>query len=341
MGEDYAMKKNKIGMIGSGSWATAIVKILLERVGREVNWWVRSDETYEKIIAEGRNPRHLPEARLDATRLHVSTDLQQVIADSTYLLLAVPSAYLHEVLKSLPREAFQGKKLISAIKGTIPDCCLSVSMYLREYFGVSRDAICVVSGPSHAEEVCREMPTFLTLASSNIVLANEMACMLRCSYLHTTTTTDIDGVERCGLGKNIYAIAAGLCQGLDYGDNLNAVLTAAAMREMHNLLDHSMPCPDRNIYDNYYMGDLVVTCWSRHSRNRALGEAVARGERPEEVFARTGTVAEGYYSVKNLHQLACDYGIQHVVPIAEAVYCILYEGADPKSTVKHLIATVF
>ena len=296
MGENYAMKKNKIGMIGSGSWATAIVKILLERAGREVNWWVRSDETYEKIIAEGRNPRHLHEARLDATRLHVSTDLQQVIADSTYLLLAVPSAYLHEVLKSLPREAFQGKKLISAIKGTIPDCCLSVSMYLREYFGVSRDAICVVSGPSHAEEVCREMPTFLTLASSNIVLANEMACMLRCSYLHTTTTTDIDGVERCGLGKNIYAIAAGLCQGLDYGDNLNAVLTAAAMREMHNLLDHSMPCPDRNIYDNYYMGDLVVTCWSHHSRNRALGEAVARGEKPEEVFASTGSVAEGYYS---------------------------------------------
>lgn len=341
MGEDYAMKKNKIGMIGSGSWATAIVKILLERAGREVNWWVRSDETYEKIIAEGRNPRHLPEARLDATRLHVSTDLQQVIADSTYLLLAVPSAYLHEVLKTLPREALQGKKLVSAIKGTIPDCCLSVSMYLREYFGVSRDAICVVSGPSHAEEVCREMPTFLTLASSNIVLANEMACILRCNYLHTTTTTDIDGVECCGLGKNIYAIAAGLCQGLDYGDNLNAVLTAAAMREMHNMLDHSMPCPDRNIYDNYYMGDLVVTCWSHHSRNRALGEAVARGERPEEVFARTGSVAEGYYSVKNLHQLACEYGIQHVVPIAEAVYSILYEGAAPKSTVKHLIDTVF
>ncbi len=335
------MKESKIGMIGSGSWATAIVKILLERAGREVNWWVRSDETRAKILAEGHNPHHLPEARLDATRLHVDTNLQAVIDNSTYLLLAVPSAYLHEVLKTLPREALQGKKLVSAIKGTIPDCCLSVSMYLREYFGVSRDAICVVSGPSHAEEVCREMPTFLTLASSNIVLANEMACMLRCNYLHTTTTTDIDGVERCGLGKNIYAIAAGLCQGLDYGDNLNAVLTAAAMREMHNMLDHSMPCPDRNIYDNYYMGDLVVTCWSHHSRNRALGEAVARGERPEEVFARTGSVAEGYYSVKNLHQLACEYGIQHVVPIAEAVYSILYEGADPKSTVKHLIDTVF
>ncbi len=328
-------------MIGSGSWATAIVKILLEREGREVNWWVRSNVTREKIIAEGYNPRHLPDARLDATRMHVSTDLQAVIANSTYLLLAVPSAYLHEVLKTLPRDVFHGKKIVSAIKGTIPDCCLSVSSYLRECFGVSRNAICVVSGPSHAEEVCHEMPTFLTFASSNIVLADEMACMLRCSYLHTATTTDIDGVERCGLCKNIYAIAAGLCQGLDYGDNLNAVLTAAAMREMHNLLDHSLPCPDRNIYDNYYMGDLVVTCWSRHSRNRALGEAVARGERPADVFARTGSVAEGYYSVKNLHQIACEYSLQHVVPIAEAVYNILYNGANPDSTVKQLIDTVF
>lgn len=335
------MKQNIIGMIGSGSWATAIVKILLEKEGRELNWWVRSDETCEKIVAEGHNPRHLQDACLDTTRLHVSTDLQKVINNSTYILLAIPSAYLHEVLKTLPREALQGKKIVSAIKGTIPDCCLSVSMYLREYFCVSRDSICVVSGPSHAEEVCHKMPTFLTMASSNIVLANEIACMMRCEYLHTCTTTDIDGVERCGLGKNIYAIAAGLCQGLNYGDNLNAVLTAAAMREMHNLLDHSLPCPDRNIYDNYYMGDLVVTCWSRHSRNRALGEAVARGERPADIFARTGSVAEGYYSVKNLHQTACEYGIQHVVPIAEAVYNILYNGADPKSTVEQLIDTVF
>lgn len=332
---------NMIGIIGSGSWATAIAKILLENVNREVNWWVRSDETCEALLRDGRNPRHLPEALLDASRLHVSTDLQSVIAQSTHLILAIPSAYLHQVFSSLPQTALQNKKITSAIKGTIPDCCLSVSMYLQQYFGVSRDNICVASGPTHAEEVAREMPTFLTLASSNIVLANEMACKLRCSYLHTTTTRDIDGVERCGLCKNIYAIAAGLCQGLNYGDNLNAVLTAAAMREMHNLLDHNMPLPDRNIYDSYYMGDLVVTCWSRHSRNRALGEAVARGERPADVFARTGSVAEGYYSVKNLHQIATECGIQHVVPIAEAVYNILYNGADPKTTVQQLIDNAF
>lgn len=332
---------NMIGIIGSGSWATAIAKILLENVNREVNWWVRSDETCEALLRDGRNPRHLPEALLDASRLHVSTDLQSVIAQSTHLILAIPSAYLHQVFSSLPQTALQNKKITSAIKGTIPDCCLSVSMYLQQYFGVSRDNICVASGPTHAEEVAREMPTFLTLASSNIVLANEMACKLRCSYLHTTTTRDIDGVERCGLCKNIYAIAAGLCQGLNYGDNLNAVLTAAAMREMHNLLDHNMPLPDRNIYDSYYMGDLVVTCWSRHSRNRALGEAVARGEQPADVFARTGSVAEGYYSVKNLHQIATECGIQHVVPIAEAVYNILYNGADPKTTVQQLIDNAF
>ena len=335
------MIMNMIGMIGSGSWATALVKILLERDGREVNWWVRDEETKEKILREGHNPRHLPEARLDASRLNVSTDLAEIIDASSHLLLAIPSAYVHQVLSVLPKDAFRGKKITSAVKGSIPDCVTSVSIYLQECFGVNKEDICVASGPSHAEEVCREMPTFLTLASSNKALADEMAGMLHCHYLHTNTTVDIDGVERCGLMKNIYAIAAGICQGLSYGDNLNAVLTAAAMREMHNLLDHNLPFPDRNIYDSYYMGDLVVTCWSRHSRNRALGEAVAKGERPADVFARTGSVAEGYYSVKNLHMLAVKHNMQHVVPIAEAIYSILYEGADPKNTMEHLIDTAF
>ena len=330
-----------IGMIGSGSWATALVKILLERDGREVNWWVRGEETKEKILRDGHNPRHLPEAKLDASRLHVSTNLADVIAASSHLLLAIPSAYVHQVLSVLPKDVFRGKKITSAVKGSIPDCVTSVSIYLQEHFGVSIDDICVASGPSHAEEVCHEMPTFLTLASSNKALADEMAAMLQCRYLHTNTTVDIDGVERCGLMKNIYAIAAGICQGLSDGDNLNAVLTAAAMREMHNLLDHNLPFADRNIYDSYYMGDLVVTCWSRHSRNRALGEAVAKGEHPADVFARTGSVAEGYYSVKNLHMLAMKHNAQHVVPIAEAIYSILYEGADPKTTMENLIDTAF
>lgn len=335
------MIQNMIGIIGSGSWATAIVKILLERSSRKVNWWVRSEETREKIARDGRNPRHLPEAVLDAGRIQVSTDLRGVIADSTHLLLAIPSAYMHQVLDPLPETAFAGKKIISAIKGSVPDCVTSVSIYMQQRFGVSHDDICVVSGPSHAEEVCREMPTFLTVASANIALADEVATMLRCRYLHTRTTADIDGVERCGLAKNIYAIAAGICQGLDYGDNLNAVLTAAAMREIHNLLDHNLPFPDRNIYDSYYMGDLVVTCWSRHSRNRALGEAVAKGEKPAEVFARTGSVAEGYYSVKNLHQLATAQGMLDKVPIAETVYRILYEDAEPRAAMEYLIDNVF
>ena len=311
-----------IGMIGSGSWATALVKILLERDGREVNWWVRGEETKEKILRDGHNPRHLPEAKLDASRLHVSTNLADVIAASSHLLLAIPSAYVHQVLSVLPKDVFRGKKITSAVKGSVPDCVTSVSIYLQEHFGVSIDDICVASG-------------------SNKALADEMAAMLQCRYLHTNTTVDIDGVERCGLMKNIYAIAAGICQGLSYGDNLNAVLTAAAMREMHNLLDHNLPFADRNIYDSYYMGDLVVTCWSRHSRNRALGEAVAKGEHPADVFARTGSVAEGYYSVKNLHMLAMKHNAQHVVPIAEAIYSILYEGADPKTTMENLIDTAF
>ena len=164
-----------IGMIGSGSWATALVKILLERDGREVNWWVRGEETKEIILRDGHNPRHLPEAKLDASRLHVSTNLADVIAASSHLLLAIPSAYVHQVLSVLPKDVFRGKKITSAVKGSVPDCVTSVSIYLQEHFGVSIDDICVASGPSHAEEVCHEMPTFLTLASSNKALADEMA----------------------------------------------------------------------------------------------------------------------------------------------------------------------
>lgn len=335
------MKEKMIGIIGGGSWATALVKILLENPGQRVNWWVRSEEVCDHIKRHGHNPRHLPDANLDASRLNVSTDISAIAADSTHLLLATPSAYLHQVLDLLPDNALNGKRIISAVKGTIPDCCLSVSAYLVKHYHLPKENICIVSGPSHAEEVSHEMPTFLTVASTNPDFAREMQQILRCHYVHTRVSADIDGIERCGLGKNIYAIAAGLCQGLGYGDNLNAVLTAAALREMQAALDRNIPFAGRDIRESCYMGDLVVTCWSRHSRNRALGEAVSRGERPADVFARTGSVAEGYFSVKNMHSIALEHGLTQHIPIAEAVYRILYEEADPKEEINNLIDNAF
>lgn len=334
-------KDKMIGIIGSGSWATALAKILLEEGGRRLRWWVRNDETRQTIAAEGHNPSHLSTVTLDTTRLALSGDLAEVVKGSDMLLLAVPSAYVGTTLSMLPAEAYRGKRFVSAVKGTVPDCCMSVAQYLEKVIGVEKENICMVSGPSHAEEVALGLPTFLTVAAHHQELADEVAATLRCNYCHTSTTGDIDGIEHCVLAKNIFAIAAGLCQGLGYGDNLNAVLTCAAMREVGKQLEIYLPNSERNLLDYCYLGDLMVTCWSGHSRNRALGVAVARGEKPQEVFARTGSVAEGYYSVKNMHTLYQRTGHNGDIPIAEAVYRVLYEGSDPRQEMDYLINCVF
>lgn len=335
------MTSKMIGIIGGGSWATAIVKILQEDKTREIGWWVRSADTRDGLTKNGRNPRHLSSVRLDSSRLHITNDLNELLQSHDILLLAVPSAYLHSVLSMVPAEAYAGKRVISAVKGTIPDCCTSVSHYLENDLGIDRNDICVVSGPSHAEEVAAEMPTFVTMASHNTAFANEVADLFRCNYCHTSATDDIDGIEHCVLAKNIYAIAAGICQGLGYGDNLNAVLTSAALHEIGAQLAKYLPHEGRRIEDYSYLGDLMVTCWSGHSRNRALGLAVATGKRPQTVFARTGSVAEGYYSVKNMHTIYERLGDSNSIPIAEAVYRILYEGANARKEMEYLINNVF
>lgn len=333
------MKKNKIGIIGSGSWATAIVKIILEKAGQEVNWWVRNAEVRHGLETEGRNPRHLPELSLDKSRIHLSADLAEVVDASQQLYLAIPSAYLGDTLETIPLETYRGKQFVSAIKGMLPRRKMRVSQYVEQTLGAKADDVCVVSGPSHAEEVATELPTFLTVASRSRALYDEVEQALSCHYIHTSHTTDIEGVEFCGLGKNIYAIAAGICQGLDYGDNLNAVLTAAAFREMKSVLEWARPDSCRDMSLPCYLGDLMVTCWSRHSRNRRLGELVARGSSVSEAFASMGAVAEGYYSVLNLHEVA--HAVNFDVPIADAVYRILYEQADPRAEIEHLIDNAF
>ena len=329
-----------IGVIGSGTWATAIVKILLEQDDREVNWWVRSDEVREGIEKEGHNPKYLPNVALDSSRLHLSGDLAKIVSESEYLFLVTPSAYIASVLEQLPKSAYKGKKFVSAIKGVIPDKRVSVSVYLENMLKIKRSNICVISGPTHAEEASRCMPTFLTMASNSPSLAIEVEQMMQCKYLHTTHTSDIWFLERVGLLKNIYAICAGICQGLGYGDNLNAVMVSAATREL-NKLTKSLSPSQVNFFENCYLGDLMVTCWSHHSRNRRLGEAIAQGKHLEDIFTEMGMVAEGYYSAKNFHELGMMTGRVDEMPIAEAIYRILYEEADPKTEIDYLIDNIF
>lgn len=315
-----------IAMIGSGSWATAIVKILLEDTERTLNWWVRDEEVSNSLSSTGRNPRHLTDVQFDPHRLRVSTDLAAIVADSDLLILAVPSVYLANTLAQLPIESYRGKRFVSVVKGYIPRYNQSISQYLERHLSIPAKNICVVSGPSHAEEVAEEKATFLTVASSRQQLADEVAQTLRCDYIHTSTSNEVYTLELCGLTKNIYAIAAGMAAGMGYGDNLIAVLTTAAAHELQGLL------PETTLAFRL-LGDLIVTCFSRHSRNRALGEAVAQGIKPEAHFRATGMVAEGYYSAALLHEMATPCA----TPIAEAVYNILYLNADPKECFQNLI----
>ena len=325
-----------IGVIGSGSWATAIIKVLLETRDRELYWWVRRDEVRNAIADSGHNPSHLSDASLDISRIHLSGDLAEVVARCSHLVLAIPSAYIASVLDTLPPAAYSGKRFVSAIKGAVPEYSTSVSMYLHSRLSIPVGDICVISGPTHAEEVVRELPAFLAVASENMALANEVRSMLDCAYMRAVTTEDIVGVEIAGLMKNVYAIGAGLCQGVGFGDNLTAVYVTAAYAEM--LASARMLSSDRShdmaLY--CYLGDLMVTCWSEHSRNRRLGYLLGKEVPMERVFDTLGTVPEGYYSARIVHQH--HQSLQGALPLAEAVYRILYEGSHAHTEMQRVIS---
>ncbi len=324
-----------IGVIGSGDWATAIVKILQEDTTREVAWWVRRDEVREAILRTGYNPNHLPDTKLDTGRLNVSGNLAEVVDRCSHLVLAIPSAFIASVLNTLPPSAYAGRKLVSAIKGAVPEVANSVSYYLEHCLGVPQDSICVISGPTHAEEVCQRMPTFLAVASSNIALANEVESLLECSYLHTLCTENIVGVEVAGLMKNIYAIGAGICQGVGYGDNMTAVYVTTAYREMVTTARNLQLGAEYDMAMYCYLGDLMVTCWSQHSRNRRLGYLLGKGMAKEEIFKQMGTTPEGYYSARIVHQFLSK--LHHLLPLSEAVYRVLYEGSTAQSEMERII----
>ena len=326
-----------IGVIGSGDWATAIIKILQEEPTRTVGWWVRREELREAIKRTGRNPEHLSYTHFDKNRLAVSGDLASLVQQCSHLVLAIPSAFIASVLDQLPPSAYVGKKFVSAIKGAVPEVANSVSYYLENKLGVPQENICVISGPTHAEEVCRQMPTFLAVASSNIGLAKEVEQLLECRYLHTLSTENIIGVEVAGLMKNIYAIGAGICQGVGYGDNMTAVYVTMAYREMVSTARNLQRGIEYDMAMYCYLGDLMVTCWSQHSRNRRLGYMLGKGWAKEEIFKELGTTPEGYYSARIVHQFLSD--LHHLLPLSEAVYRVLYEGSTAASEMERIISS--
>lgn len=326
-----------VALVGGGSWATALAELITEN-GFALHWWLRSETDVAHIRRTGRNPSYLPEAKVERSRLTVSTDLAAVVAPAQLVICCVPAAYLHDALAQLPADAFVGKTVGSAIKGIEVTTGLRIAEFFAHTWQVKPEQYVVITGPSHAEEVARTQTTFLTCGSAAAESAQLAASVLNADHLHTVISDDVVGLEYAGVMKNIYAVGIGLCLGLGYGDNFVAVTVANCLREMDRFLHEIAPQPphgQRHVADSAYLGDLLVTGYSSHSRNRTLGRLVGEGMAPPQALAHMNMVAEGYYASQ---QIARKYTAQQL-PTAHAVYRVLHEGADPAETFRTLLAS--
>lgn len=327
-------KKNKILIAGGGSWATANIKILTDNTtDKELFWWVRNKQTVAHIQKFRHNPNYLSSVEINVPAQNISTNLKELIKQVDTILLNVPAAFLKEAFKGIDPGDFAGKKVISAIKGIVPDENLIIGEFLNQQYQVPFDHFVVISGPCHAEEVALEKLSYLTIASRDTELAAEFAGMMNTRYINTIVSDDIYGTEYAAVLKNIYAIASGICHGVGYGDNFQSVLISNAIRELERFVDAVHPI-DRDIKESAYLGDLLVTAYSQFSRNRTFGNMIGKGYTVTSAQLEMNMIAEGYYAINCLHQINKKYKVY--MPICSAVYAILYEKRNPALEMKHL-----
>jgi len=319
------IKTDKTGIIGSGSWATAIAKMLLENVG-QINWFFRRTDTIESFKELGNNPRYLQSVEFDTERINFYNDVDEIVEDSDIIVLAVPSAFLPEILSGLKTD-LSSKYFLSGIKGIVTHENLLIVEYLNKHFNVPYENVGVIAGPSHAEEVALEKLSYLTVASIDETKAANFARLIQSNYIFTSTSDDIWGTEYTSVMKNIIAIGAGIAHGLRYGDNFQAVLVSNAIQEMKRFVDTVHPIT-RDIKDSAYLGDLMVTVYSQFSRNRLLGTLIGRGYSVRNAFLDMNMVAEGYYASKSIYEINQKY--QVYLPICDTVYNILYKNLQAK-----------
>ncbi len=322
----------KIAVIGGGSWATALVKILSNNVG-QINWWMRSAETIEYIKKHKHNPNYLTSVEFETEKLILDSDIKKTIANADILIMVVPSAFLKEALSGLTSDDFKNKQVFSAIKGIVPEHNLIVGEFFNTEYKVPIENIGVITGPCHAEEVAMEKLSYLTVACQNAENALFVASQLKCRYIKTTTSDDIYGTEYSAVLKNVFAIAGGICHGLSYGDNFQAVLISNAIQEIKRFVDTVHPI-NRDIKSSAYLGDLLVTAYSQFSRNRTFGSMIGKGYSVKSAQLEMNMIAEGYYGVKCIYELNKQYHVE--MPITNAVYHILYEKTAPVTEIKLL-----
>lgn len=319
------MSKPRVGVLGGGSWATALVKLLCNSNDR-VNWWMRSKEAIEHIRQFGHNPHYIQSIEFRKEQVHVTDDLQEVIDNSDYIVVAIPSAFLHDTIQQYKPSGLENKVLFSAIKGIINEFDSIPARYFNKQLGVPYDRIGLICGPCHAEEVALEKLSYLTIGCHDLAKAEVLAGLLACRYIKTNVTEDVFGTELAAILKNVYAVASGICHGLGYGDNFQAVLISSAIREIERFLDtvHEI---HRDVKSSAYLGDLLVTAYSPYSRNRTFGTMVGKGYSVKWATIEMNMVAEGYYATRGIHEINKKF--QAEIPIADAVYRILYEKISP------------
>lgn len=326
------MQNKNIAVIGGGSWATALVKMLCNNV-EKVNWWVRSQETVEYIKKYRHNPNYLSSVEFDTNKLNLSSNLKEVLSGAEAIILAVPSAFLKDAVSGLKKEDFKNKIVFSAIKGIVPENNLIIAEFLNKEFDVPIENIGVITGPCHAEEVALEKLSYLTIACQSQENAELIASKLACRYIKTTVSDDIYGTEYSAVLKNVFAIAGGICHGLGYGDNFQAVLISNGIQEIKRFVDEVHPI-DRDIKSSAYLGDLLVTAYSQFSRNRTFGNMVGKGYSVKSAQMEMNMVAEGYYAVKCISEINKMHKVD--MPITDAVYRILYEKMSPAVEIRLL-----
>lgn len=336
----------KFGIIGSGSWGTALAKILTDN-NQNIYWWNRSEDAIKHIQLRHHNPNYLSSAYFNTDKLNLSSNLTTVIQHSECIVIAIPSAFVDDTLSNLPSDIFKNKKIISAIKGILPHNNLLLNDYLLQKFNVPLEDYFAVLGPCHAEEIAAEKLSYLTFSGIDELNMHKIAPYFKTDYLNTVENNDIYGVQFAAVLKNIYAVGAGIAHGLDYGDNFLSVLIANSADEMAGFLrkagiknievgsiDHRHLATDRRLQTsdyqkiNYaasvYLGDLLVTCYSLHSRNRTFGNMIGKGYSVKAAQLEMSMVAEGFNASKCMYLI--NENIKADMPIANIIYKILWEA---------------
>ena len=323
--------QRRIAIIGSGSWATALAKIILHNVPR-INWYIRSDDTIEYFRKFHHNPKYISDIEFDVSRITFFNSIADAIEASDILLFAIPAPFLKDSLAGYQGK-FENRRIVSAIKGIVPSENLTVAEFFNKVYGIPFKNISIIAGPCHAEEIALERLSYITLASATFEQSEELAPLFRCHFVKVKASQDIYGTEYAAVLKNIVSIAAGICHGLGYGDNFQAVLISNAMLEIKRFLAKTYKSK-RKLLSSPYLGDVLVTAYSQFSRNRTFGMMIGKGYSVKTAQLEMNMIAEGYYAVACIHEMNKGFGVN--MPITDAVYHILYEKISPVLEIKLL-----